>query len=344
MRLSDFDYDLPSRFIAQNPAHPRDSARLLVFHSKTGKVEHKIFRDVTDYLKKGDVLVLNKSKVIKARIRFKVGGKNLEIFLLREIGKNKYLYLVKPGKKFKKGSKFKIKDAEGKIIESEVLEVNEDGSRVVQFSSNFDPEKLGEAPFPPYIKHSTSSLTDYQTVYAKEKGSTASPTAGLHFTNELLKKIEGMGCDIEKVLLHVGLGTFLPVRTEKIEDHKMHFEFFEFTPETALKLNKIKGRDGRIIAVGTTSVRVLESCFKNGKFTPQTSETNIFIYPGYKWGAVDALITNFHLPKSTLIMLVASFLEHKGVKNGTKKILELYEIAKKNDYRFYSFGDAMMVV
>lgn len=339
MRLSDFDYDLPERFIAQNPAHPRDSAKLLVFHSKTGKVEHKIFRDVTEYLAKGDTLVLNKSKVIKARIRFKFKGKTLEIFLLREISKNKYLCLVKPRKKFKEGSKFKIKDAE-----CEVLEVYEDGSRTIQFSSNFNSDKLGEAPFPPYIKHSTSSLTDYQTVYAKEKGSIASPTAGLHFTNELLKKIEGMGCDVEKVLLHVGLGTFLPVRTEKIEDHKMHFEFFEFTPESALKLNKIKDKGGRIIVVGTTSVRVLESCFKNGKFTSQTGETNIFIYPGYKWRAVDALITNFHLPKSTLIMLVASFLEKKGVKNGTKKVLELYEIAKKNDYRFYSFGDAMMII
>jgi len=341
MKLTDFDYDLPSKFIAQNPTNPRDSAKLLVFHSKTGEIEHRIFRDVASYLEKGDALILNKSKVIKARIKFKFGGKGkiLEIFLLREVGKNKYLCLVKPGKKFKKGSKFKVGG-----VECEVLDRNEDGSRIIQFSSNFDPDELGEAPFPPYIKNSTSSLADYQTVYAKEKGSIASPTAGLHFTKDLLGKISDEGVDIEKVLLHVGLGTFLPVRTEKIEDHKMHYEFFEFTAESALKLNEIKNNGWRIIAVGTTSVRVLESCFKDGKFHPTSGETNIFIYPGYKWQAVDALITNFHLPKSTLIMLVASFLELKGCKNGTKKILELYEIAKKNNYRFYSFGDAMMIV
>jgi len=339
MKLSDFDYILPKSFIAQDPADPRDSSKLLVFDSKTGMVEHRIFRDFIEYLLPGDVLVVNRSKVIKARIKFEADLK-MEIFLLKKLSDNVYECLVKPGRKFKIGASLKIKNG----IECKVEDVKEDGTRVIKFFTDKDIEDYGEAPFPPYIAHSISSLDDYQTVYAKEKGSVASPTAGLHFTKSLIEKIEQKGISIEKVLLHVGLGTFLPVKTEKIEEHKMHEEFFSFPKETADILNKAKSEKRRIVAVGTTSVRVLETCCKSGKFEPMTSETNIFIHPGYKWNAVDALVTNFHLPKSTLIMLVASFLEHKGVKNGTEKILQLYEVAKKNNYRFYSFGDAMIII
>lgn len=339
MKLSDFDYNLPKSFIAQDPADPRDFAKLLVFDTKTGMIEHRIFKDVLEYLTDADVLVVNRSKVIKARVKFEADPK-MEIFLLKKISHNVYECLIKPGRKFKKGVFLKIKNG----LECEVVDVKEDGTRVVKFFTDNDVEECGEAPFPPYISASKSSLNDYQTVYAEEKGSVASPTAGLHFTESLLGKIKQKGVDVEKVLLHVGLGTFLPVKVENIKDHEMHNEFFSFPPETADSLNLAKKNGKRIIATGTTSVRVLESCFKDGKFCPTTGETNIFIYPGYKWKAVDALITNFHLPKSTLIMLVASFLEHKGVKDGTKKILQLYEVAKSNNYRFYSFGDAMMII
>lgn len=339
MKLSDFDYSLNKSFIAQDPADPRDSAKLLVFDTKTGMIEHRVFKDVLEYLTDMDVLVANRSKVIKARIKFEADPK-MEIFLLKKISHNVYECLVKPGRKFKKGTFLKIKNE----LECEVIDVKNNGTRVIKFFTDKDAETYGEAPFPPYISASKSSLSDYQTVYAEEKGSVASPTAGLHFTESLLGKIKQKGIDVEKVLLHVGLGTFLPVKVENIKDHEMHNEFFSFSRETADALNIARNAGKRIIAVGTTSVRVLETCFQDRKFRPITGETNIFIYPGYKWKAVNALITNFHLPKSTLIMLVASFLEHKGVKDGTKKILQLYETAKSNNYRFYSFGDAMMVI
>lgn len=339
MKLSDFDYSLPKSFIAQDPADPRDSAKLLVFDTKTGMIEHRVFKDVLEYLNDNDVLVVNRSKVIKARIKFEADPK-MEIFLLKKISHNIYECLVKPGRKFKKGASLKIRNG----FECEVTDVKEDGTRIIKFLTDKDAETYGEAPFPPYISGSKSSLDDYQTIYAEEKGSVASPTAGLHFTESLLEKIKQKGIDVEKVLLHVGLGTFLPVKVENIKDHEMHNEFFSFSRETADALNIARHAGKKIVAVGTTSVRVLESCFKGDKFCPKTGETNIFIYPGYKWETVDALITNFHLPKSTLIMLVASFLEHKGIKDGTKKILQLYEIAKNNSYRFYSFGDAMMII
>jgi S-adenosylmethionine:tRNA ribosyltransferase-isomerase len=339
MKLSDFDYILPKSFIAQNPADPRDSSKLLVFDSKSGMIEHKIFRDVLEYLVSGDVLVVNRSKVIKARIKFS-SDPRIEVFLLKKLSDSLYECLVKPGRKFKTGTFLKIKNG----LECKVEDVKKDGTRVIKFFTEKDVEEFGEAPFPPYISHSKSSLSDYQTVYAKEKGSVASPTAGLHFTESLIEKIKQKGIGIEKVLLHVGLGTFLPVKTERIEDHKMHNEFFSLSSDTADALNKAKHEKRRIIVVGTTSVRVLESCFKGGRFESRSGETDIFIHPGYNWKTVDALITNFHLPKSTLIMLVASFLEHKGVENGTEKILQLYEIAKNNNYRFYSFGDAMMII
>lgn len=339
MKLSDFDYSLPKSFIAQDPVDPRDSAKLLVFDTKTRMVEHRVFKDVLEYLTENDVLVVNRSKVIKARIKFGTDLK-MEIFLLKKISRNIYECLVKPGRKFKKGVFLKIKNG----LECKITDVKEDGTRVIKFFTDKDIELYGEAPFPPYISASKSSLGDYQTVYAEEKGSVASPTAGLHFTKSLLEKIKQKGIDVEKVLLHVGLGTFLPVKVENIKDHQMHNEFFSFSRETADALNSAKSAGKGIVAVGTTSVRVLESCFKDEKFRPTIGETDIFIYPGYKWKTVDALITNFHLPKSTLIMLVASFLEHKGVEDGTKKILQLYEVAKNNNYRFYSFGDAMMII
>lgn len=344
LKLTDFDYSLPEHFIAQDPSCPRDSAKLMVFDAESGTVEHKIFHDVVEYLNKGDVLVLNRSKVLKARIVFDVDGKPCEVFLLKQVERGSedkiYNCLVKPGRGFQKGNRIL---ANGDLV-IEVLDVEEDGVRVIRFVTDKDVEDFGVAPFPPYIKRSQSSLEQYQTVYAREKGSVASPTAGLHFTNGLLNEIAEKGVDVEKILLHVGLGTFAPVRAENVVDHIMHSEFFQLTDDIAERLNTAKQEKRRIVAVGTTSVRVLETCFRDGRFGPCSGETNIFIYPGYKWKAVDALVTNFHLPKSTLIMLVASFLEHKGVKDGAKKILELYGIAKKENYRFYSFGDAMIII
>ncbi|MBT3704838.1 tRNA preQ1(34) S-adenosylmethionine ribosyltransferase-isomerase QueA [Candidatus Peregrinibacteria bacterium] len=339
MKLSDFDYDLPKSFIAQDPVTPRDSSKMMVFDTSTGKVEHKVFRDVLNYLGSNDVLVANRSKVIKARINFSNNGKFFEIFLLKKIGEKTYECIVKPGKKFQVGSDFMMIDGSNAFV----VDVKDDGVRVIRFDTKDDPEELGRAPFPPYIDHSSSSMDDYQTVYAKEKGSVASPTAGLHFTDDLVTKLRDKGVMFEKVLLHIGLGTFQPVKTENILDHKMHTEFCELEGSSAINLNEALSDKKRIVAVGTTSVRVLESSFKDGKLIPFSGETDIFIYPGYEWKAVDALMTNFHLPKSTLIMLVASFLEHKGVKNGTKRVLELYEEAKEKMYRFYSFGDSMFI-
>lgn len=355
MKTKDFDYFLPKEWIAQNPAKPRDAAKLMVCEMGKGlsrvdlrvdvtkRVEHKIFRDVKDLLKAGDVLVINTSKVIPARIIF---DGNKEIFLIKKIAKNTYECLVRPGKKFKRGAEFQLNRA----IKAEVLDILEDGERVVKFSSDFGDdltdmlEKLGEAPLPPYITNTKASLKEYQTVYANKKGSVAAPTAGLHFTKDLLASLKRKGVQIEKVILHVGLGTFLPVTTDNIENHVMHSELLEMDRNTAKRLNKAKKEGRRIIAVGTTSVRVLESCFKPRKgFVPQLSETKIFIYPGYKWKSVDALITNFHLPKSTLLMLVASFLQNKGSKKPIKDLIKLYELAKKHRYRFYSFGDAMFI-
>lgn len=340
MKLSDFDYDLPKSFIAQDPVSPRDSSKLLVYDSLTDKVSHGRFKDVVEYIGGSDVLVLNRSKVIKARIRFGIDGRECEIFLLKNLGPNLYECMVRPGKKFING--FEVDVAPD--LSAKVLEVKSDGLRIIQFDAGMDVEEFGEAPFPPYIENSHSGLDDYQTVYAREKGSVASPTAGLHFTERLLSEIRDRGVFVEEVLLHVGLGTFQPVKTVEVKDHNMHSEFFELDGEVADRLNKAKALEKRIVAVGTTSVRVLESSFKGGVFVPSSGETDIFIYPGYKWRVVDVLMTNFHLPKSTLIMLVASFLQHKGVKNGARKILDLYEEAKKENYRFYSFGDSMIIL
>ncbi len=336
LRTDDFDFDLPKKFIAQSPVFPRDHSKLMIIDSKNGKVYHKHFYDIYEVLNEDDVLVVNRSKVIPARILFKINGKQKEIFILKDFGGFKYKALVFPGKFFKEGRKFDLNESEG-----EVLEVLCDGSRIMQFDQ--DIAKYGMTPVPPYIDDKNTPMTDYQTVYAKEKGSVAAPTAGFHFTKDLLRELAGKGVDIEEVILHVGRGTFLPVSADKVEEHVMHSEFFEMPEKAADALDEAKRAGKRIVAVGTTSVRVLESCFEDG-FAPKVAETDIFIYPGYKWKAVDCLITNFHLPKSTLVMLVASFLENKGVENPVEKILELYEIAKKEGYRFYSFGDSMMII
>lgn len=347
MQTSDFDYILPKELIAQKPASLRDHCKLLVYVSAEDKIYHKNFFEIKDFVNKGDALVLNRSKVIPARINFMFGGKLCEIFLLKKLEENRYSALVKPGKFFSDGAQFEISPN----LSAMVVEVQDDGTRVFDFFSfdasvNVDMalEKIGRAPFPPYIKNPDATLADYQTVFAREKGSVAAPTAGLHFTENLLNEVAQKGTSVVEVLLHVGLGTFLPVKSEKIEEHRMHAESFEMSAENAGILNETRKSGGRIFAVGTTSVRVLESSFANGKFGATFSDTDIFIYPGYKWKCVDALVTNFHLPKSTLLMLVSSFLENKGVKEPVKKLLEIYKIAMKNNYLFYSFGDAMLIL
>lgn len=330
MFTKEFDYNLPKELIANIPCSPRDHSRLLYLRRDSGEISHKHFYDLPKLLRKGDVLVLNKSKVIPARILF---GK-YELLLLRQRNGGIWESIVRPGKAFKVGSKLQI----GNDLAVSVLEVLPCGTRVLQFDGVLDLNKIGSAPFPPYIKGSKASLSDYQTVYAKDEGSVAAPTAGLHFTNDLLDFLKDVrGVQIEYLTLHVGLGTFRPVKTEKIEDHEMHSEFFSLSPGVASRLNSAKAEGRRIIATGTTSVRVLESCVENGKVVPKTCETDIFIYPGYKFKFVDGMITNFHLPESTLLMLVSAFA-------GKDLIFRAYNEAILKKYRFYSFGDAMLIL
>ena len=338
MKTSDFDYNLPERLIAQTPATPRSSSRLLVYDKKTDKTYHKHFYDLCDFLSPGDVLVRNNTKVLPARMFAKTehGGK-VEILLLKRFDLNEWEVLVKPGKKAKPGAKLTISSD----LSLEVLKTyDESGSRRVKFIYDgvFEDiiSKLGEMPLPPYITKKLEDKNRYQTVYAEKDGSAAAPTAGLHFTPELLKKIEDMGVEIVDVLLHVGLGTFRPVKEENILEHHMHKEYYEISKESADKINKAKREGRRIIAVGTTSVRTLESVAdENGIVKEQKGDTEIFIYPPYKFKCVDALITNFHLPKSTLLMLVSCF-------SSREKIIELYNEAVKEEYRFFSFGDACL--
>lgn len=338
-KKSDFYYDLPEELIAQTPAEPRDSSRLLVYDRKTGKIEHRIFRDVTDYLKAGDVLVLNDTKVLPARLfAHTASGGAVEVLLLKRLNIDEWEVLVKPGRKCGVGRELII----SKELSCTVTGITESGERRVKFSYDGVFEdilaRVGNMPLPPYIKKKLQDSSRYQTVYARADGSAAAPTAGLHFTPGLLKKIEDMGVEIVKVLLHVGLGTFRPVKEEIITDHKMHSEYFEVTQEAAERLNAAKRGGRRIIAVGTTSVRTLESAAdENGIVRPCKGETDIFIYPPYKFRCVDALITNFHLPESTLIMLVAAL-------TGREEILSVYNTAVGEGYRFFSFGDAMMVL
>ena len=341
MDVKDFDYDLPEELIAQDPLEDRSSSRLMVLDKKTGDIEHKIFRDVVDYLQPGDCLVLNNTKVIPARLfGVKEGTEaKIEILLLKRKENDIWETLVKPGKKCKPG--VKISFGEG-LLTGEVLEVVEDGNRLIQFHYDgiFEEilDQLGQMPLPPYITHQLKDKNRYQTVYAKYDGSAAAPTAGLHFTPELLQQIRDMGIDIAEVTLHVGLGTFRPVKVDTIEEHHMHSEYFFIEEDQAKLINDTKAAGGRVIAVGTTSCRTLESAVgEDGKLKATSGWTDIFIYPGYQFKVIDALITNFHLPESTLLMLVSALA-------GKENIMNAYEEAVKERYRFFSFGDAMFIM
>lgn len=347
LKTSDFNFDLPKELIAQHPSEERDAARLLVVNRKEKSIDHKIFRDITEYLKKGDVLVINDSKVIPARIygeKIKDEGEGAacEFVLLRQHELDKWETIVRPGRRLKPGAK--VSFGGGKLV-AEIEKIIDDGNRIVRFSYDKSGgqtlysilDEIGKMPLPPYITEELKRNSDYQTVYANVEGSAAAPTAGLHFTEELLEKIKNMGVEIAPVMLHVGLGTFRPVKADSIKDHIMHSEFFSVSEESAEKINNAKKNGGRVVAVGTTSCRVLESASDdNGTVIPMTDDTGIFIYPGYKFKAVDALITNFHLPESTLIMLVSALA-------GQKLIKEAYETAIREKYRFFSFGDAMLI-
>ncbi len=338
-KKSDFYYDLPEELIAQTPAEPRDSSRLLVYNRAEDRVEHKIFRDICDYLKSGDVLVINNTKVLPARLYAHTeNGGAVEVLLLKRLDKDSWEVLVKPGRKCVIGKKLIISDD----LSLTVTGITESGERIVRFSYDgvFEEilERVGSMPLPPYIKEKLKDKGRYQTVYAKTDGSAAAPTAGLHFTPELLQKLREKGIEIAEVLLHVGLGTFRPVKEDIITDHKMHSEYYEIGERAAEIINRAKSEGRRIIAVGTTSVRTLETVAdENGFIKPCAGNTEIFIYPPYKFKCVDGLITNFHLPESTLIMLVAAFC-------GREKILSLYATAVGERYRFFSFGDAMLIV
>lgn len=332
---SSYYYDLPEELIAQTPVEPRDSSRLLVCHTQSHKIEHKIFHDIIDYLKAGDVLVVNNSRVLPARLfGYKDTGAKIEVLLQKRKDLKTWEVIAKPFKRLKEGIKITFSEKLSCIIVKK-FEYGECEIRF-EFDGTFEHRlsEVGSMPLPPYIKEKLKDKERYQTVYSKIDGSSAAPTAGLHFTNELLAKIKEKGVTIVEVLLHVGLGTFRPVKEDNILDHKMHSEFIEMTEENAQILNNAKQKGKRIIAVGTTSVRVLESVAdENGIIKPQKRDTNIFIYPGYKFKVVDALITNFHLPESTLIMLVSAFA-------GYEQTLKVYETAVKERYRFFSFGDA----
>ncbi len=340
MRTKDFDFFLSEDLVAQTPIENRDDSRLLILDKKTGEIEHDHFHNITQFLSPGDCLVLNDTRVLPARLigkRMNTGGK-IEFLLLREIEKDVWNVLVKPGKRAKLGSRFIF--GEG-LLNAQVMDINKDGSRIVKFKYGgiFEEilDKLGQMPLPPYITKKLKEKERYQTVYSKNPGSAAAPTAGLHFTEELLKKIKEGGIETAYITLHVGLGTFRPVKSERIEEHKMHSEFYAIDESTADIINGTKERGNKIIAVGTTSCRVLESVAdENGKVEPGSGWTDIFIYPGYKFKITDRLITNFHLPESTLIMLVCALA-------GRKEILKAYEIAVKERYRFFSFGDAMFI-
>lgn len=343
MDLHDFYYDLPEELIAQDPLSDRSSSRLMVLDKNTGAIEHRIFRDITEYLKPGDCLVINDTKVIPARlIGEKEGtGAAIEVLLLKRLEdrQDTWEVLVKPGKKCKVGAKIVFG---GGKLKGEIIDIVEEGNRLIQFTYDgiFEEilDELGQMPLPPYITHKLQDKNRYQTVYAKHEGSAAAPTAGLHFTKELLKQIEDMGVKIARVTLHVGLGTFRPVKVENILDHHMHSEFYQVDKEAADIINKTKADGGRVIAVGTTSTRTLESVAdENGHIPVKSGWTEIFIYPGYKFKAIDCLITNFHLPESTLVMLVSALA-------GRENVLHAYEVAVEEKYRFFSFGDAMMIV
>ena len=340
MRTSDFYYELPQELIAQDPLEDRSSSRLMHLSMADGSIEHRHFRDILDYLNEGDTLVINDTKVIPARLygHKEETGAVIEILLLKRRENDIWECLVKPGKKARPGAKITFGDG---ILEGDIIDVVDEGNRLIQFHYEgiFEEilDQLGEMPLPPYITHKLKDKNRYQTVYAKNEGSAAAPTAGLHFTKELLAEIKEMGVNLAFVTLHVGLGTFRPVNVDNIEDHVMHKEFYHIEKEAADIINQTKANGGRVIAVGTTSIRTLESAAKeDGSISPIAEETGIFIYPGYKFKIVDSIITNFHLPKSTLIMLISAFA-------GREYVLSAYEEAVKEKYRFFSFGDAMMI-
>lgn len=339
MNKTDFYFYLPERLIAQTPLEKRDTSRLLHLDKTTGEIEHRHFYDVKQYLRKGDCLVLNDSRVLPARlIGARPTGGSVELVLLKDLGEGCWECLSRPGRKTKPGQEIVFGNGE---LTATVQSVTEGGNRIVKFQYEGVflevLERLGKMPLPPYIKEELKDAERYQTVYSRELGSAAAPTAGLHFTMELLQEIEKMGVNICFVTLHVGLGTFRPVKAERIEDHEMHSEFCMVPADTAKTINETKRRGGRVIAVGTTSCRTLESfANEDGTIEETAAWTNIFIYPGYKFKCVDALITNFHLPESTLIMLVSALA-------GRENILHAYEVAVKEEYRFFSFGDAMLI-
>ena len=343
---SDFYYDLPEELIAQHPSEVRDMSRLMVLDRETNKIEHRRFHDITEYLRAGDVLVVNDSKVIPARLYGHAEGREeagLELLLLRQRELDTWETLVKPGKRARIGSRAVFGDG---LLTCEVMDITEEGNRIIRFEYDHEKYKsiyeilhvIGLMPLPPYITEQLKDNHRYQTVYAREEGSAAAPTAGLHFTPELLEKIRGMGVKIAPVMLHVGLGTFRPVKADRIEDHVMHTEFFSVSEESAAIINECKAKGGRLICVGTTSCRTIESVAQeNGYILAMSGDTGIFIYPGYKFKAVDALITNFHLPESTLLMLVSAFYDKEHV-------MKAYKTAVEEKYRFFSFGDAMLIV
>lgn len=340
MDLKDFNYDLPEELIAQDPLEDRSSSRLMVLHKDTGRIEHKIFRDIIDYLNPGDCLVINDTKVIPARLMGikEDTGAAIEVLLLKRNVDDVWECLVKPGKKARTGAR--IIFGEGLLV-GEIVDVIEDGNRMIKFHYEgiFEEilDKLGQMPLPPYITHKLQDKNRYQTVYAKNEGSAAAPTAGLHFTKELLEKIKEKGVNVVSITLHVGLGTFRPVKVDKIEEHRMHTETFNISKEAADTINRTRAAGERVIAVGTTSCRTLESAAADdGTIPARSGDTDIFIYPGYKFKAIDCLITNFHLPESTLIMLVSALA-------GRDNIMNAYETAVKERYRFFSFGDAMFI-
>jgi len=340
MNVKDFDFDLPEELIAQHPLEQRDSSRLMILDKETGEINHKRFHDIVEYLNEGDTLVLNNTRVMPARLIGEKEGTHgkIEFLLLKRIEKDKWECLAKPGKTAKVGRRFIF--GEGKL-KAEVVEVKENGNRIVEFFYDgiFEEvlDALGEMPLPPYIHERLEDRERYQTVYSKENGSAAAPTAGLHFTKELLEEIKNKGINVAYVTLHVGLGTFRPVKVESLEEHEMHSEFYMLSKESADIINETKKRGNSIISVGTTSTRTLETIGdENGFVKEQSGWTNIFIYPGYKFKVIDNLITNFHLPESTLIMLVSTLA-------GKDNVMNAYKEAVNEKYRFFSFGDAMFI-
>ncbi len=340
MRLKDFTYELPETLIAQEPLKDRQMSKLMIINKESDKINHDIFKNIINYLKPGDCLVLNDTKVIPARLygnKLDSGGQ-IEFLLLNQITKNEWEIILRPGRKAQIGAEFTF--GNGELI-AQVKKILNDGNRIVEFKYNgiFEEilNRLGEMPLPHYIKQRLEDRERYQTVYSQKKGSAAAPTAGLHFTKDLLRKIKEKGVNIEFITLHVGLGTFRPVKEDKIIEHNMHAEYYSISKETAKNINKCRDKGGRIIAVGTTTCRTLETVANNaGLIKESAGWTDIYIYPGYKFKIVDSLITNFHLPESTLLMLVCALA-------GREKILKAYELAIKDKYRFFSFGDAMFI-